>query len=545
MAATRIELYDTTLRDGTQSEDIAFSVTDKLRVAAKLDELGIDFIEGGFPGSNPRDHEFFQRARGELKLGHARLVAFGATRRAGVRADDDPGLRALLEAGTETVTIFGKSWQRHAEMVLGVPDAEALEIVHSSVAFLAARAGAVVFDAEHYFDGYRLTPEFALAALRAAAQGGARFVVLCDTNGGGLPGQIADATRAAREVLGPGITLGVHCHNDGELAVANSLAGVGAGARHVQGTINGYGERCGNANLVSVAPNLMLKLGYDCLVEGALPRLSEVAHFVAEVANRTPDSHQPFVGGSAFAHKGGVHVAAVARAPDTYEHIAPELVGNHRRVLVSDLSGRANILYKAREYGLSLDEGDPAARARARGILEQLKELEARGYQFEGAEASFELLVRRGLGTAPRWFDLLSFRSLSESAQGQPYALSEATVRIAVGDRRTHTVAEAHGPVNALDAALRKALEPFYPTLAGVRLNDYKVRVLPSGAGTASMVRVLCESGDGSSAWGTVGVSESIIEASCKALLDAVEYKLMKDGIAPPDWGPAGAAPTS
>jgi 2-isopropylmalate synthase len=529
--SSHVEIYDTTLRDGAQGEGVNFSVGDKCRIAEHLDALGVDFVEGGWPGSNPRDVEFFERARG-LRLTHARLAAFGATRRRGTSCETDPSIQALLRAETPVVTVFGKSWGLHVSEALRLSREENLEIIADTVAYLAARVPFVVYDAEHFFDGYADDPAYAIETLRAAAAGGPARVVLCDTNGGSLPDAVARATReVAAELNVLDVTLGVHCHNDGELAVANSLAAISAGASHVQGTVNGYGERCGNANLCSVIPNLELKLGRATNVGRArLPRLRETARFVSELANLALAPSSPFVGDSAFAHKGGVHVSAVEREPRTYEHVPPESVGNRRRVLVSDLAGRANLHAKARELGMELPE--------ERRVLEELKRLEHNGYEFEAAEASFELLVKRLDGTHRSFFELLGFRVIDEH-RGAEMPLSEATVRVRVGGHEEHTAASGTGPVNALDQALRRALEKFYPSLAEVRLVDYKVRVRRGSlSGTASLVRVLITSGDSAAQWGTVGVSSNIVEASWRALVDAVEYKLWKDGAEPlsDDW---------
>ncbi len=518
----QIEIYDTTLRDGTQGEGINFSVEDKCRIAQELDALGVDMIEGGWPGSNPRDVAFFEQAR-KLQLHHARLAAFGATRRKKLSCDQDRSIQSLLEAETPVVTVFGKSWILHVTDALRLNAEENLDIIEDTVSYLAARVPFLIYDAEHFFDGYRSNPEYAMASLRAAAAGGPQRIVLCDTNGGSLPDEVARITREVGAQIA--VPLGIHCHNDGELAVANTLAAVSAGAMHVQGTINGYGERCGNANLCSVIPNLQLKLGREVLGADRLKRMREVAHFVSELANLSLYSRAAFVGDSAFAHKGGVHVSAVERNPLTYEHIAPETVGNRRRVLVSDLSGRANLLAKARELGMKLDE--------EQAVLEELKRLEHDGYEFEAAEASFELLVHKLRNPADPYFELLGFRVLDEH-RGASMPLSEATVKIRVGECEEHTAASGNGPVNALDQALRRALEKFYPTLAEVRLVDYKVRVITGAlSGTASLVRVLITSTDGETQWGTVGVSANIVEASWRALVDSVEYKLMKDSTPP------------
>jgi 2-isopropylmalate synthase len=522
MTSERIEIYDTTLRDGTQAESVNFSAEDKCRIAEQLDVLGVDFIEGGWPGSNPRDMEFFERA-GSLKLSRARVAAFGATRRKNLSCGDDPSIQALLKAKTPVVTIFGKSWALHAREALRITPEENLEIIADTIRYLTERVPFVIYDAEHFFDGYADDPEYALQTLRAAAEGNPQRIVLCDTNGGSLPEDVTRAVGIVRERIA--LPLGIHCHNDGELAVANTLAAIGAGATHVQGTINGYGERCGNVNLCSVIPNLELKMGRASIGREKLLRLRETARFVSELANLAHDSRAAFVGDSAFAHKGGVHVSAVERNPETYEHIKPELVGNRRRVLVSDLAGRSNLIAKARDLGLELND--------EREVLDELKRLEHGGYEFEAAEASFELLVRRLRGAHQSYFELLGFRVIDEH-RGSLMPMSEATVKVRVDGRDEHTAASGTGPVNALDHALRRALEKFYPSLAAVRLVDYKVRVITGSlSGTASLVRVLIISSDGSGEWGTVGVSANIVEASWRALVDSVEYKLLKDGTLP------------
>jgi 2-isopropylmalate synthase len=518
----RIEIYDTTLRDGTQGESVNFSAEDKCLVASALDALGVDFIEGGWPGSNPRDMEFFKRAR-KLKLTNARIAAFGSTRRKDFSCAKDSSIQALLKAETPVVTIFGKSSLLHVRDALRLSLEENLEIIADTVRYLSARVPFLVYDAEHFFDGYRADPDYALATLKAAAAGGPQRLVLCDTNGGSLPQMISQVVREVAAQLD--VPLGIHCHNDGDLAVANTLAAVEAGAVHVQGTINGYGERCGNVNLCSVIPNLELKLKRRVLGPERLKKLSETARFVSEIANLSFASSAPFVGDSAFAHKGGVHVSAVERNPETYEHIAPEAVGNRRRVLISDLSGRANVLAKARELGLEMHD--------SRGVLDELKRLEHDGYEFEAAEASFELMVRKLCGAREPYFKLLGFRVIDEH-RGALMPMSEATIKVRVGTREEHTAATGNGPVNALDKALRRALEGFYPSLALMRLIDYKVRVINSNlSGTASLVRVLIFSGDRQAQWGTVGVSANIVEASWRALLDSVEYKLTRDGVLP------------
>ncbi|BAS27116.1 citramalate synthase [Limnochorda pilosa] len=518
-----VYLYDTTLRDGTQGEGISLSVEDKLALLRFLDTFGVAYVEGGWPGSNPKDLEFFRRA-GDVPLQRARLAAFGSTRRPGSACDDDPNLAALLEAGTPVVTLFGKSWDLHVTQALRTSLEENLAMIRESVAHMAGQGREVVYDAEHFFDGYLRNPEYAWATLRAAREGGARWIVLCDTNGGTLPHEIERITAEVARRLD--VPLGIHCHNDSGVAVANSLAAVRAGARQVQGTINGLGERTGNADLVTILPNLALKLGYRLVPEPQMERLQELSRTVSERVNRPPDPFHPFVGESAFAHKGGIHVSAVRRQPETYEHVPPERVGNRRRVLVSELSGASNVLYKAREYGLELDPETPVVR----DLLRHVKELEHQGYHFEAGEASFELLLRRALGLVPPFFTLEGFRLTVAKGgpDGTPGPDAEATIRLRVGSERIHTAASGNGPVNALDHALRKALLPVYPTLASFRLVDYKVRVLDGQAGTAARVRVLIETAADSTRWGTVGVSTNIIEASWLALVDSVEYGLMK-----------------
>jgi 2-isopropylmalate synthase len=519
----RVQLYDTTLRDGAQAEDVAFSLEDKLRITRQLDEFGVHYIEGGWPGANPKDSEYFEQVS-RLRLRQARVAAFGSTRRAKKRAADDDVLRELVRAGTPVVTIFGKSWDLHVREVLRVPLEENLEIVADSVAFLKAEVEEVVYDAEHFFDGFRQNRDYALATVGAAAGAGADCVVLCDTNGGMLTAELVETVRQVRRHL-PHARLGIHCHNDGEMAVANSVAAVAAGCEQVHATVNGYGERCGNANLCSVLPALQLKMGLACVPPESLARLRELSRFVSELANMPPAKHQPYVGDSAFAHKAGVHVSAILRNALTYEHVRPEDVGNRQRVLVSDYSGRASIQHKAAAFGIDLKSRD----AKTLAILAHLKEREGRGFQFEGAEASFELLMKRVLGTLPKFFELKGARVIIEKRREREEPISEVTVKIAVDGTTEHTVAEGNGPVNALDAALRKALNRFYPGLREMELLDYKVRVLTAEAGTAAPVRVLIESGDGRARWGTVGVSTNIIEASWQALVDAIEYKLLKD----------------
>jgi len=519
-----IEIYDTTLRDGAQSEDISFSVEDKLRIAEKLDELGVHYIEGGWPGSNPRDIEFFRKAK-KLKFSTAELVAFGSTHRASLKVHNDPNIEALLSAQTHAVTIVGKAWDFHVKEALRISLSQNLDLIHNSIAYLKKRIPKVFFDAEHFFDGYKANPEYALKVLETAQDAGADCLVLCDTNGGTLPYEVERIIKDLKsQISNLKSQIGIHAHNDTECAVANSIIAVKLGVSQVQGTINGLGERCGNANLVSIIPNLKLKLKYNCISSGKLRKLKEVSRFVTEIANLRHFKRQPYVGDSAFAHKAGIHVSAVQRHPETYEHIRPELVGNYQRVLISDLSGKSNIIRKAREFNLRIDPDSPMIT----DIVQQVKDLENQGFQFEGAEASFELLMKKALGLHRRFFDLIGFRVIVEKRKEGEAPLSEATIMLKVSGRLEHTAATGNGPVNALDNAIRKALEKFYPQLREVKLIDYKVRVLTVGKGTAAKVRVLVESGDDTHKWGTVGVSENIIEASWQALVDSIEYKLLR-----------------
>jgi 2-isopropylmalate synthase len=518
----KVKIYDTTLRDGTQAEDIALSVEDKVRIAQKLDELGIHYIEGGWPGSNPRDIQFFREVR-NTSLTAAKIVAFGSTCRKGVPPEQDANLRALLEAKTEVITIFGKSWDIHPLTAMDISLEDNLDLISQSIAYLKQHVPEVIYDAEHFFDGFKNNTEYALATVKAAEAAGADCIVLCDTNGGTLSFDLARIVAEVRGVIQT--PLGIHCHNDSDLAVANSVVAVKEGVVHVQGTINGYGERCGNANLCSIIPNLQVKMGISCLSDDRLKKLKEVSRFVSELANLPHNKHQPYIGDSAFAHKAGVHVSAVRKSPLTYEHIEPELVGNTQRILISDLSGESNVLSKADEFNIALKKGDPTTKQ----IVTSLKELENQGYQFEGAEGSFELLIKKAVGRHKKFFDLLGFRVIVEKRGDESPAFSEATIRVKVGEQVEHTAAEGNGPVNALDNALRKALEKFYPGLADVRLIDYKVRVLSAQEGTGANTRVLIESWDGETRWGTVGVSENIIQASWQALVDSIDYKLLKE----------------
>jgi 2-isopropylmalate synthase len=517
----KIAIYDTTLRDGAQSEDISFSVEDKLRIVEKLDELGVHYIEGGWPGANPRDSEFFKKAQ-KLRLKNSTLVAFGATHHPKLKAHNDTNIKTLLRANTSVVAIFGKSWDLHVKEALRISLSANLDLIHNSVSYLKKKKKRVFFDAEHFFDGYRANREYAVKTLEAAISGGADCLVLCDTNGGTLP---QDLRTILKEVIAKyNVPISIHAHNDSECATANSIIAVELGASQVQGTINGLGERCGNANLVSVIPNLKLKLKYECLTAQQLKKLKDVSRFVTEIANLRHFKRQPFVGDSAFAHKGGIHVSAVQRHPGTYEHIKPELVGNYQRVLVSDLSGKSNIIRKIKEFNLKIDPNSP----KVTHIVSDLKDLENQGFQFEGAEASFELLIKKTFGLHRKFFDLIGFRVIVEKRREGEVPLSEATIMLRVDKKLEHTAATGKGPVNALDNALRKALEGFYPQLKQVQLIDYKVRVLAAGTGTSAKVRVLVESGDDYHKWGTVGVSENIIEASWQALVDSIEYKLLR-----------------
>ncbi len=522
----QVEFYDTTLRDGTQAEDFNLSVEDKLRVALKLDELGIDYIEGGWPGSNPKDARFFREIK-DYTLKHARIAAFGSTHHPRKSPEEDANLKALIEARTPVITIFGKSWDIHVKEALRTTLERNLEIIAASVAYLRPHCEKLFYDAEHFFDGFKENPDYAIATLKKALEAGADCLVLCDTNGGSLPHEITEIVREVKKRLGKGVPLGIHAHNDTECAVANSLAAVREGAIQVQGTINGFGERCGNANLCSIIPNLVLKMGYEAEVAQHLSRLTEVSRYVCEMANLSHPRYLPYVGRSAFAHKGGIHVSAVMRAPRTYEHIDPELVGNTRRVLVSDLSGRSNIVYKAQQFGIRLSADDPMIAK----IVEEVKKREAQGYQFEAAEASLELLMYRLIGEPKQYFELLGYRVFDLAREGEsPLVEATVVVRVPPGVGEVeHTAATGNGPVNALDNAIRKALERFYPQIKEMTLEDYKVRVLPGSPGTGAVVRVLIFSQDRQDRWGTVGVSHDILEASCMALVDSLTYKLFKD----------------
>jgi 2-isopropylmalate synthase len=526
----QIKLYDTTLRDGTQREGLSLSLEDKLKVARALDSLGVHYIEGGWPGSNPKDAAFFTRIAGET-LNHARVAAFGSTRHPASRCESDPNVQALVAADTPVVTLVGKSSVRHVERVLETSRAENLRMIADSVGFFRRLDREVIFDAEHLFDGWALDPEYALDTLRAAADAGAHWIVLCDTNGGTLPDTIRDVVHSIRERIAT--PLGIHPHNDAGVAVANALAALQAGCTQVQGTINGYGERCGNVDLVPVVANLELKLGRPVLPPEQLRRLTEVAHFVAAVANLNPDAHAPYVGRSAFAHKGGIHVAAIAKLPESYQHIDPARVGNELRVVISEVAGRRNVRLRAEALGL-----DPGAREGE--VLQRIKQLEHRGFQFEAADGSFEMLLRRAAPDYRAPFELLNFTVISEKRGGQKVA-AQASVKLRVGEQVMHTAAEGDGPVNALDRALRKALVPHYPELNDVRLVDYKVRIVDEHLGTAARPRVILESACGAERWSTVGCSENIIEASWLALWDSLELPLLRN--AAPAPGPATIPP--
>jgi 2-isopropylmalate synthase len=516
----KITLFDTTLRDGSQAEGISYSPHDKLRIAQELDRLGVNYIEGGWPGSNPKDNQFFKEAH-KLKFKNAKLVAFGATRRKGLRASEDPNLKAIASSKAPAACIFGKSWDMQVTHALRTTLDENLAMIQDSVRFLVAKKLEVIYDAEHFFDGYRANPGYALKTLEAAFKGGALNLTLCDTNGGSIPRQISEAVRAVRHAL-PKASFGIHTHNDSGCAVANALAAIEAGCTLVQGVVNGFGERCGNADLTTIIANLKLKMNYNVVTDAQLRSLTEVSRVIAEIANMVPNDKQPYVGNSAFAHKGGVHVSAVSRHAATYEHIDPALVGNERRILVSELSGKSNVLMKSKVL-----EGNEKVSA---AVLELLKKKELEGYHFEGAEASFELLVQRALGQLRPAFTLGHYRVEVESGE-KGNVTTEATVKLEVRGKTDHMVGEGDGPVNALDNALRKSLEKFYPSLKGMALTDYKVRVINAAAGTAAKVRVLIESRDHKDEWTTMGVSTNLIEASWLALVDAVEYKLFKDRI--------------
>lgn len=516
-----IEVYDTTLRDGTQGQGISLSMCDKLLIADRLDAFGIPLIEGGWPGSNPKDIEFFQAAR-QHTWHQAQLAAFGSTRRVGVRAEDDDQVRLLIDAATPVVTIFGKTWTLHIEEVLRTTREENLAMIADTVRHLVASGRRVIYDAEHFFDGCKADPAYALDSVAAAAEAGASTVVLCDTNGGTIPTDIARMTAQVRSRVQ--CAVGIHTHDDCGLAVANAVAAIGAGATHVQGTMNGYGERTGNCNLTSLIPILQLKLGLAVAADAELARLRELSLFVDDVTNQNSNPRAPFVGAYSFAHKGGMHVNAVHKIAASYEHIRPELVGNRQHILVGELSGRTNVFMKARDLGITLDE----KAAETREVLDAIKGLEAAGYEFESADASFELLVRKALQHHRPFFETLEYRVSVRHSVEPRYEISEATVKLRVGDTESYTVADGDGPVNALDQALRKALRGFYPSLTEVRLTDYKVRIIDSTRGTEAKTRVLISSTDGKNTWNTVGVSDNILDASWLALAESIEFFLLR-----------------
>jgi 2-isopropylmalate synthase len=528
MSDNRVFLYDCTLRDGAQTQGVDFNVSDKMLIAAELDKLGVDYIEGGWPGANPTDDAFFNAPP---TFARARLTAFGMTRRAGRSSDNDPGLNALLDCGTDAICMVGKTWDFHVDVALEIEHSENIAMISDSIKHATAKVEEVMFDAEHFFDGYKANPEFAMACLMAAFEAGARWIVLCDTNGGTLPHEIEEIVSAVCEQI-PGSHLGIHCHDDTGNAVANSLAAVRAGARQVQGALNGLGERCGNANLITIIPSLILKMGYETGISADdLTHLSHVSRVLDEHLNRSPDRSAPYVGESAFAHKGGLHVSAVEKDPRSYEHVEPDLIGNTRQIVVSDQAGRANIMARFREIGIDVEADDP----KVMRLVEQVKEREFDGYSYDGAEASFELLARRALGKVPDYFHCNHFRVLDErrwNAKGELVIVSEATVKLTVDGEEHMTVAEGNGPVNALDMALRKVLTPIYPVLEDLRLVDFKVRILRSTDASAAMPRVMIESaGDHGEHWSTVGVSTNIIEASYEALRDSIVFKLYRDGV--------------
>jgi 2-isopropylmalate synthase len=517
----KVELYDTTLRDGAQGEGITFSLEDQLSVVHLLDGLGIDYIEGGQPASNPKAARFFERA-GRLSLKHAKVVAFGGTCHPHRKPEEDESVKKLLDAGTRYVAVVGKSWDFHVEKVLRTSLKKNLELIDGTIRFLNSRGREVFYDAEHFFDGYRDNEDYALSTIRVAQEAGATRIILCDTNGGSLMSHAAKAIDAARRTVS--VPLGIHVHNDSGLATANTLLAVEMGVVQVQGTINGYGERCGNADLCALIPNLCLKMGLHVVTDAQLRKLRDVSHHISELGNIAPRSNQPFVGHSAFAHKGGWHADAVSKDPRTCEHVPPESVGNYRRVLVSELSGKGSIAAKAKSIGIDIERDD----RRTQELLQRLKDLEEAGYQFEGADASLELLMHKARGTHKRYFKHAGFRVIVEKREDNQL-ISEATIKIVVDGKAEHTAAEGNGPVNALDNALRKALEPFYKQVTEMHLSDFKVRIIDGKAGTGAKTRVLIESSDKEDSWNTVGVDENIIEASWQALVDSLEYKLMKD----------------
>ena len=518
MSKEKIFIFDTTLRDGAQTEGVDFSVEDKNKIAKVLSEVGVDYIEGGWPGANPIDTEFFSKP---LTLGKSIFTAFGMTKKTGRSAENDPSLSPLINASCPAVCVVGKAWDFHVKIALGINNQDNLENIKDTAKHIIKNGKEFLFDAEHFFDGYKSNPNYALDCLKHAFDQGARWLVLCDTNGGTLPHEVGEIVSKVTKVI-PGKNLGIHAHNDSELAVANSLQAVRAGAEQVQGTVNGIGERCGNANLISIIPNLKIKMEIDCISDEQLKTLKDVSAFVDELANKAHWNQQPFVGKSAFAHKGGVHVSAVRKNSKTYEHVQPEIIGNSQRILISDLSGKSNVMHKAKEFGIDIDAGDP----KIQNILETLKKSENLGFQYEGAEASFELLMRDALGEKENFFEFIGFKVIVEKRKEVEKLVSEATVKLKVNGVQEVSAAEGTGPVNALDKAIKKALVKFYPELNGINLYDYKVRILEEKKGTRAKTRVLIESGDQHHKWGTVGVSENIIEASWQALIDSIAYKL-------------------
>lgn len=518
-----VKIFDTTLRDGTQGEGISLSVDDKIKIAQRLDALGVHYIEGGWPGSNNKDIEFFERAK-SLKLNRAKITAFGSTRRKNIEAKDDANLNLLVESGVSVATIFGKSWDFHVHEAIRTSLEENLNMIGDSVVYLKSQGLEVIYDAEHFFDGYKNNPDYALQTIKRAESAGADWVILCDTNGGTLPGEISEIVQTVCSEIE--VLVGIHAHNDCELGVANSLAAVQAGARQVHGTINGYGERCGNANLVSIIPNLQLKLDYTCVSDEQLQTLTSVSRYVSEMVNVHMPNNQPYVGSGAFAHKGGIHVSAILRHAKTYEHITPELVGNKQRVLVSELAGQSNLLFKAKELQIEIDKENP----HTKNIIAAVKDMEHQGYQFEAADASLELLLLTQFGKLKEKFRPISFKILGQKTKDDA-VISEAIVKLQINEDIAYTVAEGNGPVNALDKALRKALIPYYPAIETMHLSDYKVRVISEKDATAAKVRVLIESSNARSSWTTVGVSENVIEASWEALIDSIRYGLLKEPV--------------
>ncbi len=516
----KIYIYDSTLRDGTQGKGISFSVNDKIRIVERLDKLGVDYIEAGNPGSNPKDLEFFDKAS-KMNLTHSKICAFGSTHRVGVPVEEDKNVVSLLSAGTPVVAIFGKAWDMHVTEILKTDLETNLKIIYDTIAFFKKHGKEVIFDAEHFFDGYKNNPEFAVKAIQAADKAGADWIVLCETNGGAFPDEIADITKTAIDAVSAKV--GIHCHNDSEMAAANSVMAVLNGAEQVQGTINGIGERCGNANLCSIIPNLQLKRGYDCIPPENMKNLTKTSRFVSMTANITHDERQPYVGASAFAHKGGMHIDGVQKNSATFEHIDPSVVGNKRRFLISDMSGRSNLIGVINDVDPTIEKNSPETEK----IMQRLKELEHQGYQFEGAESSVELMIRKELGVYKSFFELIQFKVWTDEPSVEENCNSSAMIKIRVDGREEITAAQGAGPVNAMDKALRRALERFYPQLSGVRLTDYKVRVIDSNDATAAKVSVVIESSDGENTWHTIGVSADILNASWMALVDSVDYYLL------------------